>query len=256
VHSALSALGWVCGGPVAVVQALLDVLGPEGTLVVPTHTPANSDPANWTNPPVPQEWWPVIRDEMPAFDPAVTPSQEMGIIAETVRTWPGAQRSDHPHVSFAALGPAAEKIVAAHPLAGMLGENSPLGRVYALDGQVLLLGVGYEANTSFHLAEYRLPDPPRQTMGAAVRTADGGQQWVTWTDIAVDSSDFAALGQDFDRTGRVRTGQVAAASCRLMRQRDAVDFALPWLLAHRRPAGSPPHPRFDHEDRSGSLTST
>ncbi len=45
VHSSVSALGWVAGGPVAVVQALLDALGPDGTLVVPPHTPGNSDPA-------------------------------------------------------------------------------------------------------------------------------------------------------------------------------------------------------------------
>src|SRR5258706_11074241 len=68
VHSSVSALGWVAGGPVAVVQALRDALGPEGTLVVPTHTPDNSDPATWRNPPVPESWWQVIRDNMPGFD--------------------------------------------------------------------------------------------------------------------------------------------------------------------------------------------
>ncbi|MBW8821656.1 MAG: AAC(3) family N-acetyltransferase, partial [Streptomyces sp.] len=47
VHSSLSALGWVCGGPVAVVQGLLDALGPDGTLVVPTQTGDLSDPAVW-----------------------------------------------------------------------------------------------------------------------------------------------------------------------------------------------------------------
>src|SRR5919202_608705 len=94
VHSSLKAVGWVVGGPVAVVQALLDAVGPAGTIVVPTQNGEYSDPAQWVNPPVPEAWWPVIRSEMPAFDPRLTPSRRMGIVAETVRTWPrAAERS-------------------------------------------------------------------------------------------------------------------------------------------------------------------
>ncbi|HXL37529.1 MAG TPA: AAC(3) family N-acetyltransferase [Ktedonobacteraceae bacterium] len=47
VHCSLSKLGWVCGGPVAVVQALMDVVTETGTLLVPTHSPNYTDPANW-----------------------------------------------------------------------------------------------------------------------------------------------------------------------------------------------------------------
>ncbi|WP_405099693.1 aminoglycoside N(3)-acetyltransferase [Micromonospora sp. NBC_01412] len=234
VHAGLRALGFVCGGPQAVALALRDVLGPEGTLVVPTHTSENSDPAGWSNPPVPADWWPVIRAETPGFDPAVTPSRFMGALAETVRGWPGARRSDHPHVSFAALGPAAEEVVAGHPLADMLGPGSPLGRLYELDADVLLLGVDHGCNTSLHLAEYRQAAPPRQRVGAAVRTRDGGRDWAWWEDVAVDSADFPGLGADLEATGAVRIGPVGDGTGRLMRQRAAVDFAVDWLARNRR----------------------
>jgi aminoglycoside 3-N-acetyltransferase len=232
VHSSVSAVGWVAGGPVAVVQGLLDALGPAGTLVVPTHTPDNSDPGKWRNPPVPEDWWPVIRASMPAFDPAITPSRWMGAIAEAVRTWPGARRSDHPVTSFAALGPAADDITAGHRLEDGLGDSSPLGRVYQHDGDVLLLGVGHGSNTSLHLAEYRVADPPRARLGAAVRTA-AGRDWTWWDDVDVDEDDFERLGADLDATDAVTVGPVGSAHCRLMRQRAAVDFAVWWFTAHR-----------------------
>jgi aminoglycoside 3-N-acetyltransferase len=235
VHSSVRALGWVAGGPVAVVQALRDVLGPDGTLVVPTHTPGNSDPALWRNPPVPESWWPVIRDEMPGFDPALTPSQWMGSVPELVRTWPGARRSDHPHVSFAALGPAADQIVRDHRLDSMLGERSPLARVYALRGDVLLLGVNHGSNTSLHLAEYRVPHPQTAPLGGAVLARGGARKWIWWDDVAVDESDFEVLGADLDASGIVRVGQVGSARCRLMSQRAAVDFAVDWFVANRKP---------------------
>lgn len=232
VHSSLSALGWVCGRAQAAVEGLLDALAPDGTLVVPTHTNGNSDPASWSNPPVPEDWWPAIRDEMPAYDPRVTPAPEMGAIAETVRTWPGARRSAHPHFSFAAIGPQAAAVTDGHELDSGFGERSPLARVHDLDGDVLLLGVGHGSNSSLHLAEHRVPDPPRERSAAAVATP-AGRRWVSWEDVVADEQDFEALGAAFDATGRTRTGRVGEGEARLMRQRELVEFAVGWLGANR-----------------------
>jgi aminoglycoside 3-N-acetyltransferase len=107
VHASLSALGWVSGGAAGVVLALIDVLGADGTLSVPTVTADNRDPSRWTDPVVPPSWWPAIRRSLPPFDPEVTPSSQMGAVAEQVRLWPGALRSGHPQTSFAADGPSA-----------------------------------------------------------------------------------------------------------------------------------------------------
>ena len=227
VHSSYKSLGEVIGGPQAVVEALLAAAG---TVVVPTHTPENSEPAAWSNPPVPDAWWGPIRHESPGFDPARTPaSRWMGRLAELVRTWPGARRSDHPQVSFAAVGPRAAAVVGGHSLADNLGEASPLGAIYRMDGQVLLLGVRHDANTSLHLGETRQPSPPMHAAGSSVR----GRGWTTWTEVEVDAGDFDVLGEAFEETGAVTLGPVGASTARLMSQRAAADFATAWIRHHR-----------------------
>lgn len=235
VHSSLSKLGWVAGGAVAVVQALMAVLTPDGTLMMPTHSAANTDPRYWRNPPVPESWWQVIRDETPAYDPAITPTREMGIIAETFRKFPGVHRSAHPSVSFAAWGKYAEALTVNHQLEAFLGEGSPLSRLYDLDGHVLLMGVGHGNNTSLHLAEYRAKLDNRRTerQGAAV-FVDGERQWVEY-DLVIDISDhdFDDLGADYERSIDYAPGRIGVAELRLLRQRPLIDYAVTWMERHR-----------------------
>jgi len=235
LHSSLSSLGWVCGGPMALILALEQVLGPQGTLVMPTHCGDLSDPANWKNPPVPEAWWDIIRKTMPPYDPDVTPTRGMGIIPETFRKQKGVLRSIHPQVSFAAWGAEAVRVTEGHSLDFGLGEASPLARVYDLQGWVLLLGVGYENNTSLHLAEYRASYPGRRAIeDGAPMLVDGQREWVKLQDIQVDDSDFKAIGSSFEQaTGRVRHGHVAAAEAMLMPQRALVDYAVGWMERNR-----------------------
>jgi aminoglycoside 3-N-acetyltransferase len=154
VHSSLSSIGWVCGGAVAVILALEDTLGTKGTLVMPTHSGDLSEPSEWRKPPVPQAWWKAIRDNMPAYNSDMTPTREMGVIPEIFRKQPGVLRSNHPCCSFAAWGKHKRTIARCHQLSYSMNSESPLGKVYKLDGSVLLIGVGHDRNTSLHLAEY------------------------------------------------------------------------------------------------------
>lgn len=231
VHSSLSSLGWVAGGEQAVVSALLAWLGPTGTLVVPTHSGAFTDPARWGNPPVPEDWWQVLYDHMPAYDPATSPTRGMGAVVECVRHLPGAVRSSHPHVSFAAVGPRAVDVVRDHSLADGLGDQSPLAALYDLDTWVLLLGVGHVNNTSLHLAEYRCGGlgVARVEQGSPV-LVDGSRRWVTYSELDGSTEDFEELGADF---GEQVVGPVAQGEARLMRQRALVDFAVVWMAATR-----------------------
>jgi aminoglycoside 3-N-acetyltransferase len=234
VHGAMSKLGFVVGGAQAVVQGLLDTLGPEGTLMMPSHSSQLSDPANWRNPPAPETWWQQIRAEMPAYDPARTPTRTMGAIPELFRTFPGALRSAHPQVSHAALGPLAARITAEHPLECLFGDASPIGKLYALNGWVLLLGVGHGNNTVLHLAEDRadFPGKTRHLEGAPITIRDT-RRWQAFRPLKVNDDDFPAIGAAFAATGRERIGRVCAAEARLMRAREVVDFATDWIAANR-----------------------
>lgn len=216
------------------MDALVDVIGGAGTVVMATHSSDLSEPALWRNPAVPESWWQIIRDEMPAFDPQLTPSRGMGSVVECFRHYAGVQRSTHPQVSFAALGPHAEAIVADHSLEHSLGEGSPLARLYELDGHILLLGVGHTNNTALHLAEYRADHPHKEwIMQGAPLIIEGERRWVTFEDLEGDESDFDELGAAFAAAGGERTGRGGNAEARLMTIRSLVDFGATWITAHR-----------------------
>lgn len=235
LHSSLSALGWVCGGAVAVIDALEAVLGPTGTLMMPAHSSENCDPSHWGNPPVPPEWWETIREQMPPWRPDLSPTRGMGLIPESFRKREGVLRSEHPQVSFCARGPQARALTAEHALTPGFGEASPLGRLCALQGQVLLLGVDHGSNSSLHLAELRAgrAGAPRPE-GAAV-LIEGRRRWLEFSEVDYDSDDFAALGEAFVKAcpDAVSQGRVGLAACQLMSQPALVEFAVDWLRRHR-----------------------
>lgn len=235
VHSSMSKLGWVAGGAQAVIQALLNVLGDTGTLMMPTHTTQNTDPGNWSNPPVPETWVPVIRAHTPAFDPATTPTRSMGAIPELFRTWPGTLRSAHPIGSFAAHGPNAQRLTQHHQLLDMFGDTSPLGALYELDGYILLLGVDHANNTSLHLAENRAHWEGKVFISeATAMQVNGVREWVNFKMLALDTDDFNPIGNAYEQQAGLKRAQVGRAEVRLIRQRPLIDFAVEWMEANRK----------------------
>ncbi|WP_158057627.1 aminoglycoside N(3)-acetyltransferase [Halorussus halophilus] len=235
VHSSLSSLGWVAVGPPTVVDALMEAVGEDGTLVMPTHSTQYSDPSDWQNPPVPSDWIPEIRSSAPPYRPDVTPTRGMGAIAECFRAYPSVVRSRHPLYSFAAWGDDAEAVVADHGYDNGLGEESPLARVYERDGEILMLGTGHDTNTSLHLAEHRGEYDQTFVTGGAPVMVDDDRQWISFEGLDYDSEDFADAGDAFerDRDDAVVRGEVGCAETRLLSQRELVDYGAEWFGENR-----------------------
>lgn len=236
VHASLRRVG---SGAATVLDAIRDVLGSSGTTVVLTATADNSTTSR-THLARTRDLSDAERRDylasMPAFNADTTPSTGTGALAEHVRTSPGAMRSRHPQTSFAALGPRAAEIIGGHALDCHLGEESPLAKLYKIDeARILMLGVGYDACTALHLAEYRYtPEPPKQRYDCVIER-DGRRAWWSYQDMVLDDRDFGEIGRALDETGDVRRGPVGRADSRLIRLREAVDFAVRWLARRRGP---------------------
>ena len=230
VHTSMRSLGWVNGGAVAYIQALQDAVGNTGSIVIPTQSGDYSDPGGWRHPPIPAEWVAEVKRTMPAYDPAVTPTWRMGTVSELFRTIPGVIRSNHPSGSFAAWGQDAEQIVADHG-AQRIGEESPVARLYDLDGRVLLVGVGYNRNTCFHFSEYRAV-ATRYVPELMPLVIDGSVEWTEVSEIEfMDDQSLIDLGNEFEASSEVANGPVGSADSRLFGVRDCVDFGVKWLDA-------------------------
>lgn len=235
VHTSLSSIGFVCGGAQVVVDALLETVGADGTIVMPTQSWKNLDPETGVHWEEPKEWWQIIRDNWPAYDKRITPTNTMGAVAECFRTYPGTLRTDHPARSVSANGKNAEYITSHHDLSDIFGETSPLGKLYELDASVLLIGIGYDKNTSIHLADVRAEYPSKHNTTEHSAIMENGQRvWKAYDTLYVDGEDFDEIGKAFESECNVNKAMLGNAQLRFMNMRELVDFAVRWIEANRK----------------------
>jgi len=201
VHSSLRSLGHVDGGADAVLDALLQTLGPDGTLVLPAFT------------------YPLSRDPDFVFDPVHTPSL-MGAISDAGRRHPEARRSLHLWHSISAIGPLAETIVTAGGESAW-DTDSPMRQIRDRNGHYLLLGVPYQNLTAVHVSEIELQVPYRKPVWnkGTMRRSDGSLVPLVSVGCPPQpghpGSDFNRLGQRMEDSGVVRVGEVGNAIARL-----------------------------------------
>jgi aminoglycoside 3-N-acetyltransferase len=198
VHCAFSKVQPVENGSLGLISALGTALGPEGTLVMPSMTDDDEHP----------------------FDPEKTSCRGMGIVADTFWRLPGVKRSDSPH-AFAARGPMAVRITAAHPIDIPHGLDSPVGRVYDLNGRVILLGVGHTEDTTIHLAEF-LAGVRYRRKKSLIRLENGRPARFEYAEIDHCCENFSLVDQWLDAQELQTRSRVGQADARIVRSRDIV----------------------------------
>ncbi|HEX8438583.1 aminoglycoside 3-N-acetyltransferase [Archangium sp.] len=235
VHAAMSRVGRLLNGPDALIGAILDASSPGGTVLAYTDWDARYDELLDEEGRVPEEW----RAHVPPFDPAASRAiRDNGVLAEFIRTWPGARRSGNPGASVAAIGAKADWMTADHPLDYGYGEGSPLAKLVAASGKVLMVGAPLDTLTLLHHAEHlaRLPGKRVRRYEVPFATAEGTrwrmvEEFETSLPIVPGLEDdyFATLVTEFLATGQGARGLVGDAPSTLVDAAAITAFAVDWL---------------------------
>lgn len=243
VHSSLRRVGPLAEGPRTLVDGLRETCGPRSTVLAPTFTAGNSTTTRAylrRTAHMDREQRRAEEDRIAGFDRRTSPSQNVGAIPEYIRTASGSTRSNHPQTSFSAIGPRAAELLAVHELECHLGDDSPLGRLYDNDAVVLLIGVGFDVCTCFHLAEYRLDTPPEKRLYRTFVMTRGRRVPTEFYALDTEDRDFARIGDAMLKKRFVHTGHIGRAPVHWFRMRAAVDFAVQWMNEFRQPGPASP----------------
>jgi aminoglycoside 3-N-acetyltransferase len=235
LHASVGAVGWVVGGPDVVLDALMEVLGPTGTLMMYVGWEEDmEDFFLWS-----AERQTAYLAECPPFDPATARAhRKWSILTEYLRTRPGASRSGNPSASVAAVGAQAAWLTADHPLQYGYGPGSPLAKLCQAGGAVLLLGSPLDAVTLLHYSEHMASVPNKRVARYRVPLLrDGERVWVDVEEYDTGSGIvdweggdyFPVIVAEFLAAGSGRTGRVGAAVSHLLDAATLHRFAVEWM---------------------------
>ena len=222
VHASLRAVGPVRGGANVVVQALLDALGPAGTLAAYVDFEPFCEEDDEV--------------EVPVFDKRIAPAaRDHGVLHEVLRNWPGAMRSDHPDAGVVAIGPLAAQITRDHPFQYGYGEGTPFERILEAGGQVLMLGAPLDTITLLHYAEHKADIPDKRIV--RYRRLMPGPAWVWFEEFdtgdpvhpALPENCFEQIAEAYLASGKAARGYVGAAPSALFDAPGLVRFAIRWI---------------------------
>jgi aminoglycoside 3-N-acetyltransferase len=212
LHASVRAVGEVAGGPVQILLALQDAVGPTGSLLMYASCPQYYDEIGRGNLSAQQEQ--ELRRTLPAFDPHTAPcARDNGALVEFFRTMPGTTVSAHV-TRFAARGPHAEHLLADVPWDFTYGADSTLARFNSVGGKILLLGSDHDQVTFLHHAEH-IVDVPDKIIATFEVPCDDGTGGVVWRQMKeFDTADMAHASWPADMFTQIVDGYLASTGNR------------------------------------------
>jgi len=237
-HASLRCVGEILGGPDVLIDAILQAIGADGTLMVYVGCQLPFDDVGRGI--FDRDAEAFILENCPTFDPTTArASRDFGALSELFRTRPGVVCSGNPGCRMAASGARADWLTQNHPLNYGLGENSPLERLCQAKGKVLLLGSDPDAVTLLHYAEALAPIPDKKKVHIKARLLVAGER--TWVDIEEFNSStgirdwkdrfFADIVQLFLSQSLGVSGTIGNATAHLLDANRLVEFAIPIMVA-------------------------
>lgn len=219
VHSSLSSFGYVIDGARAIIDAIIEVVGEDGLILMPGHSSWNSDPLEWTNPPMPKEWTEHIANSILPYDPQKSAIDFVGAIPIAFSKYNGVLRTNHPTVSFLMYG----NYIGweNQPLNYPLGVDSQLMKLFEEDGKVLMLGTDYSNVTALHLSEY-LSDKVKEEVNKSKVLIDNTPEWVSIIEKEAQCEFFNLIGDIYERDRFYSERMIGYSKCKLVDVRELV----------------------------------
>lgn len=227
VHASVRSVGRITGGVNVLVQAMLDAIGPAGTLTAYVDF---------------EPFYEEGDAEIPVFDKRIAhAARDHGILHEALRTWPGAIRSDHPDAGVVAIGRLAEWITEDHPFQYGYGEGSPFEKIIQANGRVLMIGAPLDTITLLHYAEHKACIPDKRIVRyRRLMPSANGPEWVNFEEFdtsqpvhdALPENCFELIAMDYLDNGRGCKANIGNAQSFLFNGEDLVGFGIDWLHRH------------------------
>lgn len=234
LHASLRAIGKVLGGPDQVHQAIIDVIGPTGTVMMYVGCEPEYEAIGRRE--LTQADESLIREKCPAFDSTTARARyDYGALAELFRSWPGVICSTNPGARMAALGGRALEITSDQPLNYGYGVGSPLAKLYEYGGKLPLIGSDLDQVTLFHYAEHIAPIHEKRIVRFKVPILQNNHR--VWVDVEeYDTSIgvrqwpdrfFATILDKFIHANHIQPMKIGMADSYLLDANLLVDFAVP-----------------------------
>ena len=209
VHSSFKSLGYVEGGADTVINAMLELLGDDGTLMFPAFT------------------FGLLNQSSPVFDYDDSPSC-VGYLSERFRTTFAEGRSIHLSHSYSARGKNAAALLDHPENVTPCGMDTPLGKLLVAGGDILMLGCGMNTFTAAHVAEEcaEVPYVKFKSVPDAQIRQNGALRPLASRVVEPFSYDFERLRQPLIAAGAFRTGKIGESPAILIAGKIMLDTTL------------------------------